>query len=71
MTRNTAATRLLPELPPGDFIDQPIASDRFLLRIGPNGEIFFMSTHSRIEEFLQLCTEAGLNIHVDHISRCG
>ena len=73
MTENAARIvgRLVPELPPGDFIDPPAATDRFLLRVGANGTLYFKSTRPRIEEFLRLCAEAGLDVQVDHISRCG
>ena len=73
MIENTAhrVGRLVPELPAGDFIDPPVAIDRFLLRIGSDGTIYFKSTRPRIEEFLRLCAETGLDVQVDHISRCG
>lgn len=65
------AERLLPALPPGDFIDKPEEIDRFILRIWPDGRLYFKGSRSRIEEFLQLCAQADIEIQVDHISLCG
>lgn len=65
------AERLLPALPPGDFIDKPVEIDRFIVRIWPDGHLYFKGSRQRIEEFLQLCTEARIEVQVDHISLCG
>ena len=63
--------RLIPALPPGDFINKPEEIDRFMVQVRPDGSLYFKGSRSRIEEFLRLCTEAGLNLQVDHISLCG
>ncbi len=64
-------TRLLAPLPAGDFIDKPAEIDRFIVRLWPDGTIFFKGPRPRIDEFLALCAEEGLVIEVDHISLCG
>lgn len=63
--------RLIPALPAGDFVDELEEIDRFIVRIWPDGTISFKGTRSRIDEFLRLCTEMGLEMCVDHISLCG
>jgi len=65
------AQRLLPALPPGDFVDKPEEIDRFVVRVWPDGSLYFKGTRARIEEFLRLCTEAGIEVQVDYISLCG
>jgi hypothetical protein len=63
--------RLLPALEPGDFIDKPEEIDRFMVRIWPDGTLYFKGSRARIEEFLQVCAAEGLDIHVNHIALCG
>ena len=65
------AKRLLPALPPGDFVDKPEEIDRFIVRVWPDGTLHFKGSRARIEDFLQKCKESGLEITVDHISLCG
>jgi hypothetical protein len=65
------AGRLIPMLPEGDFINKPEEIDRFVVQVWPDGTIFFKGGRTRIEEFLRLCAEEGLTIHVDHVSLCG
>lgn len=63
--------RLVPALPAGDFVNKPEEIDRFIVRVWPDGTISFKGTRPRIDEFLRLCSEAGLELCVDHISLCG
>ncbi len=63
--------RLIPALPVGDFVSKPDDIDRFMVRIWPDGRLYFKGTRERIEKFLFLCAEAGLEVRVDHISLCG
>ena len=65
------ALRLIPALPEGDFVDKPEEIDRFLVRLWPDGTVFFKGNRARIDEFLKLCEEAGLTVNVNHISLCG
>ena len=65
------AKRLIPALPQGDFVDKPEEIDRFIVRVWPDGTLFFKGNRARIEEFLTLCNEAGLKVQVDHVSLCG
>jgi hypothetical protein len=64
-------TRLIPPLPIGEYIHKPDEIDRFIVQIWPGGKLYFKGSRERIEEFLRLCAEAGLEIAVDHISLCG
>lgn len=66
-----AGQPLIPLLPEGDFVTEPEERDRFLVRLWPDGTVSFTGSRPRIAEFLQLCAQAGLEIRVDHISRCG
>ncbi len=65
------STRLIPELPQGDFVNKPDEIDRFVVRLLPDGSIFFKGSRTRIEEFLAACEAVGLDVYVDHISLCG
>jgi len=65
------AARLLPALPEGAYVKKPNEIDRFLLRIWPDGRMYFKGSRGRIDEFLRLCGEAGITVQVDHISLCG
>jgi hypothetical protein len=65
------AERLIPALPPGDFVNKPEEIDRFIVRVWPDGTLYFKGTRPRIDEFLCLCAEEGLEVQVDHISLCG
>jgi hypothetical protein len=67
----TSSRRLVPALPEGDFVDKPEEIDRFIVRLWPDGTLFFKGNRARIDEFLALCAEAGLELEVDHISLCG
>jgi hypothetical protein len=62
------AARLLPALPAGSFINKPGEIDRFLVRIRPDGTLYFKGSRERIAEFLQLCEAVGVQVHVRHIS---
>ncbi|HEY1351784.1 MAG TPA: hypothetical protein VGF67_19355 [Ktedonobacteraceae bacterium] len=66
--------RLLPALPASDaddFVEYPAEIDRFLVRIWPDGTIYFKGKRARIEEFLQHCREKGIVLTIKHISLCG
>ena len=63
--------RLLPALPAGKFINKPAEIDRFLVRIWPDGTLYFKGSRERIEEFLRMCDEMGIGVRVKHISLCG
>lgn len=63
--------RLLPALPAGEFVNKPQEIDRFVVRVWPDGSLYFKGSRERIDEFLRLCTEEGLDVQVDHISLCG
>jgi hypothetical protein len=65
------AQRLIPALLPGDFVNKPEEIDRFTVRLWPDGTLYFKGTRERIDEFLRLCAEAGIEVSVDHISLCG
>jgi hypothetical protein len=64
-------TRLIAALPEGDFVEKPEEIDRFIVRLWPDGTLYFKGNRARIDEFLTLCAEEGLEIQVDHISLCG
>lgn len=69
---DTAPTqRLLPALPDESFVQKPEEIDRFLVRLWPDGRLYFKGSRARIDEFLRLCAEAGIKVDVDHISLCG
>ena len=70
MSENNAQ-RLIPALPEGEFVDKPEEIDRFIIRLWPDGTLFFKGNRARIDEFLKLCEEAGLAVDIDHISLCG
>jgi hypothetical protein len=61
----------LPDLPSSEFVQQPAEIDRFLVRVWPDGRLYFKGSRERIDEFLDLCKQAGLHVQVDHISLCG
>lgn len=63
--------RLLPALPAGEFVNKPEEIDRFIVRVWPDGRIYFKGTRERIDEFLRLCSEDGIEVNVDHVSLCG
>ncbi len=67
----SGSSRLIPALPVGEFIDEPEEIDRFLVRLWPDGKLYFKGSRKRIEEFLSLCAEMGVDVEVDHISLCG
>jgi hypothetical protein len=68
---DTSYERLIAPLPTGDFVHKPDEIDRFLVRVWPDGRIYFKGSRERIDEFLHQCAEAGLSVQVDHISLCG
>ena len=68
---HTPAQLLLPTLPAGAFINKPREIDRFMVRVWPDGTLYFKGSRERVEEFLRLCAAAGVNVQVDHISLCG
>ena len=61
----------LPKANPEDFVNPPEVIDRFLVRIGPDGTLYFKGSRARVDEFVQRCIKSGLNMHVDHLSLCG
>ncbi len=63
--------RLISALPPGAFVDQPEEIDRLLVRVWPDGRLYFKGSRVRLEEFLALCRSMGLDIQVDYLSLCG
>ena len=65
------APRLIPALSDGDYIDKPEEIDRFLVRLWADGSLSFKGSREKIDEFLRLCDESGIEIQVDHISLCG
>ncbi|MGH2517594.1 MAG: hypothetical protein ACRDHP_18240 [Ktedonobacterales bacterium] len=71
MKHDTQTERLIPALPPGDFVLHPDEIDRFVARLLPDGTIYFKGTRERIDEFLMACADLGLVVHVDYISLCG
>jgi hypothetical protein len=66
-----SSQRLLSPLPESNFVDRPEEIDRFIVRIWPDGTLYFKGNRTRIDEFLSRCAEAGLDVQVDHISLCG
>lgn len=66
-----AAHRLLPALPAGKFINKPPEIDRFLVRIWPDGTLYFKGSRERVVEFLHTCNLMGIRVRVNHISLCG
>jgi hypothetical protein len=67
----SANQSLLPDLPSNELVQQPPEIDRFLVRLWPDGRLYFKGPRERIDEFLVLCKQAGLHVQVDHISLCG
>lgn len=65
------AERLIPALPEGEFVRKPEEIDRFIVQLWSDGTLHFKGSRARIEEFLLLCIEEGLDVKVDHISLCG
>lgn len=65
------AARLLAPLPPGPLVAQVAEIDRFYVRIEDDGSLFFKGSRERIEEFLEACADAGLELRVGHIAYCG
>lgn len=66
-----AGQQLIPGLPEGEFVTQSEQRDRFLVHLWPDGTLSFTGSRPRIAEFLHRCAQAGLEIRVNHISRCG
>ncbi len=52
-------------------MNKPSEIDRFVVRVWPDGKLYFKGSRERIGEFLRLCAEEGLEVQVDHISLCG
>lgn len=65
------SSRLIPALPTGDFVDKPEEIDRFTVRLWPDGTLYFKGSRERIEEFLRVCEEVGIDVQINHISLCG
>ena len=65
------AERLIPALPEGEFVNKPAEIDRFIVQLWPDGTLHFKGSRPRVEEFLRLCADRGLEVHVDHVSLCG
>lgn len=61
----------IPRLPDGPMVNPPAEVDRFLVRVWPDGTIYFKGPHDRVDEFVAACAEAGIQLNVDHISLCG
>lgn len=66
-----ASQRLVPALPAGEFVNKPREIDRFVVRVWPDGKLYFKGSRERIDEFLRLCVDEGLEVQVDHIALCG
>jgi hypothetical protein len=66
-----ATTRLIPALPASEFVEKPEEIDRLIVRLLPDGTLYFRGLRQRVEEFLEVCAAAGLELHVDHIALCG
>lgn len=71
MEKPSALSRYLTVMPEATYIDKPTEIDRFIVRVWPDGKLYFKGSRERIEEFLGLCAEMGLEVQVDHISLCG
>ena len=67
----TEDTHLILALPVEDIINEPGEPDRLCVYILPNGTLRFKGTRARVKEFLEACSAAGLDLDIDHISRCG
>lgn len=59
------------EPPAADLIDPPEEIDRLVVRLSADGHLVFKGTRRRVDEFLRRCAEAGLRVHLDHVSLCG
>jgi hypothetical protein len=64
-------TRLLAALPAGEFVGKPPEVDRFMVRVWPDGTVYFKGSRERIDEFLRACAAQGVQLNIDHISLCG
>lgn len=71
MKLDTYTDRLIPALPPGEFVLHPEEIDRFVARLLPDGTVYVKGTRERIEEFLAACAELGLMVRLDYVSLCG
>jgi hypothetical protein len=65
------ATRLIPALPEGAFVAKPDEIDRFVVRVLPDGSLYFKGSRARIDDFIAACNEVGLELHISHIALCG
>ncbi len=65
------AERPIPALPEGEFVNKPEEIDRFIVQLWPDGALHFKGSRTRVEEFLRLCADEGLEVHVDYVSLCG
>ncbi|HEU4784775.1 MAG TPA: hypothetical protein VFS83_15660 [Ktedonobacterales bacterium] len=65
------AIRLIPALPAGAFVAKPDEIDRFVVRILPDGSLYFKGSRARIDDFIAACNEVGLELHISHIALCG
>ena len=66
-----ASLRLIAALPEEEFVDKPEEIDRFIVRLWPDGSLYFKGPRARIDEFVLLCREMGLDVQVDYLSLCG
>ena len=62
---------LILALPVADILNEPAELDRLCIQLLPDGTLRFKGTRARVLEFLDACAAAGLELRVDHISRCG
>jgi len=70
-SQKPVATRLIPALPTSEFVEQPEEIDRLIVRLLPDGTLYFRGLRLRVEEFLEACAAVGLDLQVDHIALCG
>lgn len=65
------APRLIPALPDGAFVAKPEEIDRFVVRVLPDGSLYFKGSRSRIDDFIAACNQVGLELHISHVALCG
>jgi len=67
----STALRLIPPLPKGPFVAEPEEIDRFVVRVLPDGSLYFKGSRERIDTFLATCAKLGLEVRVNSIALCG